>query len=132
MKSIDLDNGRDLTSCETLIMKTIWDAGGDISTIELRDKLKESYGKDYSRTTLATFLIKMSDKGFVKNYREGKHSYVCAIKSEEAYKQELLEDTKKFWFAGKASSLVCTLFRKGNFTKEEIEEIRRGLDELDD
>ena len=63
MKDIELEEGRDLTSCETLIMKTIWDEKEDISAIDLRRKLKERYGKDYSRTTLATFLIKMSDKG---------------------------------------------------------------------
>lgn len=132
MKNIDLEEGRDLTSCETFIMKTIWDEGGDISAIDLRRKLKERYGKDYSRTTLATFLIKMSDKGFVRNYREGRNAYVHAVKNEEEYKQEMLEDTKKFWFAGKAADLVCTLFKRHEMTKEEIEEIRRRLDELDD
>lgn len=132
MKSIDLEEGQDLTSCETLIMKTIWDADGDLPVIELRKRLKEKYGKDYSRTTLATFLIKMSDKGFVKNYREGRNAYVHAVKSEEEYKREILEDTKQFWFAGKTADLVCTLFKKQEMTKEEIEEIRRRLDELDD
>jgi len=132
MKSIELEEGRDLTSCETLIMKIIWDEEGDISAIDLRRKLKERYGKDYSRTTLATFLLKMSDKGFVRNYREGRNAYVHAVKSEEEYKQEMLEDTKRFWFAGKAADLVCTLFKKHQISKEEIAEIRRQLDELDD
>ena len=132
MKQIGMEEGRDLTSCETLIMKTIWDEGGDISAIDLRKRLKERYGKDYSRTTLATFLIKMSDKGFVKNYREGRNAYVHAVKNEQEYKQELLEDTRQFWFAGKASDLMCTLFRQENISKEEIEEMRRRLDELDD
>ncbi len=35
-------------------MKIIWDERGDISAIDLRRKLKERYGKDYSRTTLAS------------------------------------------------------------------------------
>lgn len=132
MKSIDLEEGRDLTSCETLIMKTIWDEGGDISAIDLRRKLKERYGKDYSRTTLATFLIKMSDKGFVKNYREGRNAYVHAVKSEDDYKREMLEDTKQFWFEGKMADLISALFGKNKVSKEEIAEIRRQLDELDD
>lgn len=132
MKNINLEEGRDLTSCETLIMKTIWDEGGDISVIDLRRKLKERYEKDYSRTTLATFLIKMSDKGFVKNYREGRNAYVRAVKSEKEYKKELLEDTKQFWFAGKAVDLMCALFRREDVSKDEIEEMRKRLDELDD
>lgn len=44
----------------------------------------------------------------------------------------MLEDTKRFWFAGKAADLVCTLFKKQQISKEEIAEIRRQLDELDD
>jgi len=132
MKSIDLEEGQDLTSCETLIMKIIWDEGCDISAIDLRRKLKDRYGKDYSRTTLSTFLIKMSDKGYVRNYRVGRNAYVHAVKCEEEYKQEMLEDTKQFWFAGKTADLVCALFKKQQISKEEIAEIRRQLDELDD
>lgn len=132
MKSIDLEEGQDLTSCETLIMKIIWDEGRDISAIDLRRKLKDRYGKDYRPTTLSTFLIKMSDKGFVRNYRVGRNAYVHAVKSEEEYKQEMLEDTKQFWFAGKTADLVCALFKKQQISKEEIAEIRRQLDELDD
>lgn len=33
--------------------------------MELLKNLKENYGKDYAITTIRTFLIKLSDKGFV-------------------------------------------------------------------
>ena len=68
----------------------------------------------------------------MRNYREGRNSYVHAVKSEDEYKQELLEDTKQFWFAGKTVDLVCALFGKKKLSKNEIEEIRRQLDGLDD
>ncbi|MBR5474571.1 MAG: BlaI/MecI/CopY family transcriptional regulator, partial [Lachnospiraceae bacterium] len=62
-RSTRMDN-RELSAAEALIMKAIWDAKQDISVIELMKVLKEDYGKDYKRTTMATFLLRLSEKDF--------------------------------------------------------------------
>ena len=72
---------RDLSDCETLIMKIIWDAKEDVAVQELIVRLRERFGKDYARTTVVTFLKKLSDKGY------GRASYAHAEKDEEHYKQ---------------------------------------------
>ena len=62
-----------LSTAETLIMKAIWDSNGKrISTCDLLLVLKEKYEKEYARTTVTTFIEKLSYKGFVKCRREGK------------------------------------------------------------
>ena len=96
-----LNEERNLSSAETIVMKTIWDAGEDISVPDLMVSLKVKYAKEYARTTVQTFLLKLSEKGFVRVYRKGKLSYVRAIKDEAEYKVKLLQEEMDFWESGR-------------------------------
>lgn len=125
------EEDRNLSASETIIMKAVWDAQGDIATQELIKVLRTQYGKDYARTTVVTFLLKLSDKGFVRTYRQGKLSYVHAMKSEDEYKAKLLREETDFWFQGKVSKLVSALCSVKKLTKEEAAEIRSILDDTE-
>ena len=129
--NFDFAEERNLSPSETLIMKAVWDAGEDISLPDLIEVLCERYGKDYARTTVVTFLLHLSDKGFVRTYRKGKLSYAHAMKSEEEYKGKLLKENADFWFHGSAAGLVSALCSSRKFTRDEIKEIRDLLDGLD-
>ena len=52
----------ELSPCEALIMKLIWEAPQDIPVQELIDQLRDDYGKDYARTTVVTFVGKLDRK----------------------------------------------------------------------
>lgn len=60
----------ELSPCEALIMKLIWEAPQDIPVQELIDQLRDDYGKEYARTTVVTFVGKLKDKRFVDTYRK--------------------------------------------------------------
>lgn len=128
----ELSWGRELSACETLIMKAVWDAQEDISLMELKSVLKDRFGKDYSRTTVSTFLLRLSEKGFVKTYRNGKNSYIHPIKKEEDYKNSLMNREMDFWFGGRPSALVASLYSDGQISREEADEIRKVLDGFED
>ena len=68
----------ELSGCECLIMKTIWDVREGIAVQDLIRELAVRYDKNYARTTVVTFLHKMAEKGFVSTYRKWKSSYVHA------------------------------------------------------
>lgn len=122
---------RNLSASETTIMKAVWDAGEDISIPDLIEVLRTNYGKDYARTTVVTFLLKLSDKGFVRTYRKGKLSYAHAMKSEADYRTKLLNEETDYWFDGNVSNLFSALCSTRKLTKEEIVEIRSLLDDMD-
>ena len=122
---------RNLSASETTIMKAIWDAGQDISIPDLIELLRTDYGKDYARTTVVTFLLKLSDKGFVRTYRKGKLSYAHAMKSEADYRTKLLNEETDYWFDGNVSNLFSALCSSRKLTKDEIGEIRSLLDDID-
>ena len=120
-----------LSTCETIIMKAIWDKGEDISIGELAETLRTKYNKDYKRTTIVTFILNLSAKRFARQYRAGKYAYVHALKSEEEYKRKLLKDQTDFWYHGDAVKVVAALCNSANITQKERETIRGILDDLD-
>lgn len=122
---------RNLSSCEKLIMKIIWDAKEDLSISELMAELVKRYQKDYARTTVATFLLHLSEKGYVVNYRRGRLSFIHALKTEDEYKEKMLRETTDFWFAGEVSALLTALCKAKNMTKEDVEKIKKALDDMD-
>lgn len=127
----EFDDDQDLTTCEAIIMKTVWDIGGDVLLMDLQRILKEKYGKDYSRTTVATFLLKLSNKGYVKTYKKGRNSFIRTVKSEEEYKKNLLKKQTEFWFSKSPAAMVSALCKCEKLTKSDIDEIRGVLDGLD-
>ena len=125
--------GKDeLSSSEALIMKVIWDAGGDISVPDLMRTLKEEYDKDYARTTIATFMLRLSDKRFATTRREGKISFAVATKTEQEYLDALASKETRFWFKGCAANYISALHRSGSLSEEDRKKIREYLDELND
>lgn len=109
---------RELSACETLIMKVVWDAKEDIAVQELIVQLKEQYGKDYARTTVVTFLGKMADKGFVSTHRRGKNAFVHAEKNEDAYKSKLMNEETDFWFEDRRISYCQQFVARERYLKK--------------
>lgn len=123
---------KDLSASESVIMKVVWDAGGVIPFLELKERLRKDQGRDYSRNSIATFLTRMEEKGFVERQRQGRTCYVRALKNKEEYAFQQLQHNQEMWFSGKASQMMCALIKHKEITKEEIAEIRRVLDESEE
>ncbi len=118
---------RDLSVCESYIMKIVWDAEGDIQLKDLMEALRTRYNKNYARTTVATFLTRLVEKGYVKTYRKGRISFTHALKKGKAYKEKMMRDTVDFWFDGNAADMLSTLADARKLSKEEIEQIKKIL-----
>ncbi len=115
------NKARELSGCETMIMKLIWDADGDIAVQDLIVRMRESYEKEYARTTMVTFLKKLADKGFVSTYRIGRASFAHAEKDEDLYKQLLMLEELNFWFGGKLSAMIGSICGAKNISDAEIQ-----------
>lgn len=110
MKSDDtiliLEQDKNLSSCEKRIMKAIWDATEDITIQELMDTLKNRFEKDYKRTTVMTFLLRLSNKGFLFTYRKGRPAYIHPLKTEMEYMTKTMQEQIDFWFDGDTSHFL--------------------------
>ena len=121
-----------LTRSQLLIMKTIWDAGQDISYQELLDVLDRNSEHGYKRSTLVTFLTQLEAMGYITTYRVGRYAYIKPEVSEEQFRQwHAVEETNQ-WYQGKAAVFLTALHAAGKLTQKDKEEIRRLIDDLDD
>ena len=118
-----------LSTAETLIMKVIWDADRELSVQELMDLLQERYEKDYKRSTVMTFLVRLCDKEFIETQRRGKYAYIHALRSEADYKAGVMEREVNFWYGGKFSEMIAAMQKKQAISKEEAEKICKLLSE---
>ena len=115
---------KDISECEKLIMKIIWDAQEDIATPDIIQNLHFRYGRDYARTTVVTFVQRLVSKGFVTTYRKGRVTYSHAEIDEKRYLEYLLINTMNFWFDGQMESLFASLLKCNKPSQDEIEKIR--------
>jgi predicted transcriptional regulator len=121
-----------LSSSESLFMKVIWEADHELSVTELMSILDKKYGKDYKRTSVQTFLMKMELKGFITTRREGKNSVVVTRITEGDYLAYMSERDLKFWYQDDLSLYISMLCRTRKLQPEEKERIRRLLDDSTD
>ncbi|CCY59280.1 putative uncharacterized protein [Clostridium sp. CAG:632] len=119
----------ELSECELLTMKCIWDAGEPVTCHQIMDQLREKYGLVYKDTTVYTFLKCLKGKGFVASQRKGV-TYYWSLRSEVEYRNDQLRKAEDFWFNGSAVSFVSTLFEIRELKAEEKEEIKKLIDEL--
>lgn len=118
---------KNLSQAEMIIMKVIWGIEGDVPLLELINALKTERNIDYARTTVATFLTKLSAKGFVKTYRKGKHSYIRVLKTEEEYLDKMYSEEIEFWFDGKLEKAICQMCHAKNIPDEVIKKMTDTL-----
>ena len=101
-----IEEERLLSESESVVMRAVWDAEADISIPDLIDVLKEKYGKEYARTTVVTFLLKISDKRFVRTYRKGKLSFAHPLVSKEEYRKILTSNLVRDWYSGDVDAMM--------------------------
>ena len=123
---------KELSSSEAVIMKVIWDANGELPVPELISRLKDDYGREYARSTIATFLLRLSDKRFIDTRREKRVSYVFSLITEEEYREAIAVKDTDFWFEGSAAKFLSSLTKNRKLSAEEKQKIRKILNELDD
>lgn len=95
-----------MTPSETGVMQAIWTSDEDISVPDLIVKIEEVTGLRYARTTVVTFLLKLSDKGMLRTYRKGKLSYVHVLVEKDAYRQIMTRKHLEEWYDGDVDAMM--------------------------
>lgn len=122
---------KELTDCETMVMKCIWDAKGEISVQEIIDKVAQTFGKEMKRTTASTFILRLRDKGYVDGRQDGRNVYYSPIVSEEEYKLSRAKDYLDFWYDGSLNKAVAMLCETAEISPEQKKRVKSIIDELE-
>lgn len=103
----------ELTGCELVVMKIIWDAKQPITCQEIIRQLSDKYGMNYKETTVYTFLKKLKDKGFVDSYRKG-ITFFMAVRTEEEYRNMEVIRFCHFWYMDQHELMIKDINEIGN------------------
>ena len=86
-----------LTDCELLVMKTLWDAEKELGLSEVTQRANETYQRDWKLQTVSTFLTRLENKSYLESYRQGRVFYYRILVPETDYVKELAQDFIAFW-----------------------------------
>lgn len=115
-----------ISEAEYEVMKVIW-SNAPISTNEVVHKLSETSA--WTHKTIQTLLARLVKKG-VLDYK--KHSrvfvYTPLVKEEEYLEQESNTFLNRF-YKGRLNSMLVNFLEKDKLTKDDIDELKRILDE---
>ena len=116
------------TAAELEILRVLWSRGP--STVrEVHESLQEKKSLGY--TSVLKFLQIMTTKGTVRrNETHRAHVYEACLPAEKT-KRQLAGDMLQRVFEGSASQLMMHALAGRNASQEEIQELRRILDEYD-
>lgn len=117
---------RTLTDGEHRIMEVLWQKGA----ATVADVVEALSGKDGTAyTTILTMLRILREKGYVACKKEGRaHIYVPKLDRDTAARKAVRQLLGKF-FGGSPSELVLSFLRQEELSPEELDELKRRIQE---
>ena len=116
------------TEVEMQILRILWELGPS-PVREIHKRLEAAKGTSYSTTV--KMLAVMLQKGLVKRDEEAQpHVYRPALTRAKTGKR-MLDDLVEKVYDGSTMALVLQALSSSNATQEELDEIRRILDQME-
>ena len=113
---------------ELEIMKVLWKAGVAVNSQYINSEVSE---RGWKRTTVATFLTRLCEKGAVKAEKMGSVYYYEALLSKAEYRKSQTKSLIRNLFDGSARELAAALFDEG-LSHDDIEQLRKIFDEKEE
>jgi predicted transcriptional regulator len=119
---------RSISDTELEVLKTLW----KLETGTVRDvhAALEARGRDWAYSTVQTFLLRLQQKGYVTSEKSLRAHVFRAAVTREALVSEQLDDLTERVCDGGPVPLVLSLVQGRRFSREEIDQLRRLVDEL--
>lgn len=114
-----------LTKSEEQLMNIIWER----EKAFMKDILDDSPEPKPAATTVATLLKRMVDKGFVGFTIYGNSREYYPLVNKPDYFSKHIKGLIKSYFNNSASQFASFFTAEANLTKEELEELKRIVDE---
>ena len=114
-----------LTKAEEQIMQVLWTLG-EGTVQDIREKMEAPKA---ARTTVATVLSILENKGFVKHNSVGRTNVYFPAIAKEAYSKTQLFGLLKNYFNDSFSSMASFFAKESNYSVEELDRLIRDTKE---
>lgn len=116
-----------LTEAEWAVMEILW-SGERFSLSEAVAALKPVKG--WNKNTVFTYLTRMEHKGLVAIDRSHARPYAAAVTREDCAREER-DDLLARVYGGATGDLIAAFLRESSISKEEVERLRKMLDDME-
>lgn len=122
----------ELTDCEVLVMKVIWQSDTVMSIQEIISRINQQYQKDWKIQTVSTFLSRAVKKGYLEMKRRGRTFEYYPLVTQEQYGRREIAKCVENWGNGKLGNLVASFAETKQLSAQEKAEIRELLDGMEE
>jgi predicted transcriptional regulator len=109
-----------------MIMNIIWHAKREVTSAEVAKTLESQ--KDWSVTTILTFLSRLAERGFLTVRKDGRMNVYKAIIEEAAYIESESKSFLERFHGNSLTSLVAALYDGRAISKQDLNELREFID----
>lgn len=106
---------------ELEIMKVIWKSKKPITSLDIG---KEVESKGWKKTTIATFLSRLAEKGIIAGEKKGKLYYYTPLVSKREYRKSQTKNLISALYNGSVKDFAASLFEEQDLSKEDIRELK--------
>ena len=110
-----------ISDAELEIMKVIWKAKEPVTSLDIG---KEVEDKGWKKTTIATFLTRLAEKGALASEKRGKLYYYTPLITEKEYRKSRTGNLIKSLYNGSVREFAVALFEEQKLSDEDIAELR--------
>ncbi|WP_434310248.1 BlaI/MecI/CopY family transcriptional regulator [Hominifimenecus sp. rT4P-3] len=100
---------KEITKSEAKVMMVNWNSDEDLGLQEVMSLLEIHYHSDWKPQTVSTFLARLTQKGYLNMYRQGRQFLYHVTIPKEEYLQWMLSSLVDFWFDGKKENLLLAI-----------------------
>lgn len=120
MKNINIGDS------ELEIMKVVWKAKGPVTSLDIG---KEVEDKAWKKTTIATFLTRLVEKGALSADKQGKLYYYTPLITEREYRKSQTKNLIKTLYNGSVRDFAVSFFEEQKLSDKDIQELKAIFEE---
>lgn len=120
---------KDISETELEIMQYLWKQKEPVLTVDLLAYFNKERGKGWKLQTLATFLVRLTDKGFLKSEAKGRGTAHQPALTYEEYNQSKAKNILEAMYNGSIKNFFAALYGNTKLSQEEIAELKQWLSE---
>ncbi|WJI14694.1 BlaI/MecI/CopY family transcriptional regulator [Pseudoxanthomonas winnipegensis] len=118
-----------ISDAEAVVMEVLWERnplGADEVVAALASR------NDWAEPTIKTLLNRLLNKGAIQAAKEGRRYLYSPVLTRQAWVQQQSEGLLERVFGGRVAPLVAHFSQRGKLSAQDIAELKRLVQELDD
>ncbi len=110
-----------ISEAELEIMKVLWNSKEPVTSLDIGEAVEEH---GWKKTTIATFLTRLTEKGAVSAEKKGKLYYYSPLVDAKEYRKSKTDSLIKNLYHGSIKEFAAALFEDNNLSEKDIAELR--------